>query len=88
MLLSLLHDREHAHSSKFSPCVGESVSVRCRASWDSLNLARVSSRGGSQTVIHCAHWATTALSWGLCEQEWWSGCSLLPALRAKKSRDI
>jgi len=29
------------------------------------------SRGSRQTVVHCAHQATTALSWGLCEQEGW-----------------
>ena len=29
------------------------------------------SRGDRQTVLHCAHRATTALSWGLCEQEGW-----------------
>jgi len=29
------------------------------------------SRGSRQTVLHCAHRATTALSWGLCEQEGW-----------------
>ena len=28
-------------------------------------------RGSRQTVIHCAHRATTVLSWGLCEQERW-----------------
>jgi hypothetical protein len=29
------------------------------------------SRGSRQTVLHCAHRATIALSWGLCEQEGW-----------------
>ena len=34
--------------------------------------------GGGQMVLDCAHRATTALSWGLCEQEGPSGCSLTP----------
>ena len=29
------------------------------------------SRGGRQTVLHCANRAPTALPWGLCEQEGW-----------------
>jgi hypothetical protein len=33
-------------------------------------------RGSRQIVLHCAHRATTALSWGLCEQEERSACSL------------
>ena len=33
--------------------------------------------GSHRTVLHCAHRATTALSWGLCEQEGLSGGSLL-----------
>ncbi len=32
--------------------------------------------GSSQAVLHCAHRATTASSWGLCEQEGRPGCSL------------
>ena len=27
--------------------------------------------GSRQTFFHCAHRATTVLSWGLCEQEGW-----------------
>jgi len=37
-------------------------------------------RGSSQAVLHCAHRATTASSWGLCEQEGRSGCSLFSFL--------
>ena len=33
-------------------------------------------RGSRQTILYCAHRATTALSWGLCEQEERSACSL------------
>src|SRR3989454_7720812 len=47
-------------------------------------------RGSSQAVLHCAHRATTASSWGLCEQEGRPGCSLLPILlrpRAPRAKD-
>ena len=38
-------------------------------------------RGGGQMVLDCAHRGTTVLSWGLCEQEGPSGCSIfLPLL--------
>jgi len=33
----------------------------------------VPKQAGDWTVLHCAHRATTALSWGLCEHEGWSG---------------
>jgi hypothetical protein len=33
-------------------------------------------RGSRKIVLHCAHRATTALPWGLCEQEERSACSL------------
>ena len=36
----------------------------------------VSKQAGDWTVLHCAHRATTALSWGLCEREGWSSCPL------------
>ena len=47
-------------------------------------------RGSRQIVLHCAHRATTALSWGLCEQEERSACSLASfggrALREQRGR--
>jgi hypothetical protein len=58
-----------AHSSKFSQCVGDLLPAKCRVSRDSSELARLSSREGSQTVIPCVDGVDTALSWGLCEQE-------------------
>ena len=39
--------------------------------------SRTFPRGSRQIVLHCAHRATTALSWGLCEQEERSACFLV-----------
>ena len=35
-------------------------------------------RGSRQIILHCAHRATTALSWGLCEQGGWLPAPHLP----------
>jgi hypothetical protein len=61
------------------------VLVQLRPSNKALSVLSVLLRGSSQAVLHCAHRATTASSWGLCEQEGRSGCSLfsfLPRPRA------
>ena len=36
----------------------------------------VQKQAGDWTVLHCAHRATTVLSWGLCEHEGWSSYPL------------
>jgi len=48
-------------------------SCRCFSS----TFVRLSSRGGSQPILHRAHWAITALSWGPRKQDGRSACSLL-----------
>jgi hypothetical protein len=58
-------------------CKGGLVDPQLRAFNKDLPATSIFLRGGSQAVLHCAHRATTALSWGLCEQEGQPGCSLL-----------
>jgi hypothetical protein len=59
---------------------GVPVLVQLRPSSKALSVLAVLLRGSSQAVLHCAHRATTASSWGLCEQEGRSGCSLFSLL--------
>src|SRR5213595_2817694 len=56
------------------------VLVQLRPSNKALSVLSVLLRGSSQAVLHCAHRATTTSSWGLCEQEGRSGCSLFSFL--------
>ena len=51
-----------------------------RASNEHILILYLLYRGSRQTVLHCAHRATTALSWGLCEQEGWQGLPLPTSL--------
>jgi hypothetical protein len=59
--------------------------LRLRVSSEGLLIPPTSLRGNRQIVLHCAHRATTALSWGLCEQEERSACSLHPSEAARSA---
>ena len=52
-------------------------------STDRSSISTASTTGSRQTVLHCAHRATTVSSWGLCEQEGWSGGSPFPSQGAR-----
>ena len=45
-------------------------------------------RGSRQTVLHCAHRATTVLSWGLCEQEGWLSAPSQPTVLAESAVQV
>jgi len=62
--------RKCAASSDLRRSLSRTWACPTRAFWF-LNFPRRS----RQIVLHCAHRATTALSWGLCEQEERSACS-------------
>jgi hypothetical protein len=63
---------------------GGLVDPLVRASNEALLIPHRLQRGQT-TVLHCAHRATTALSWGLCEQEGWLAAPSHPSERARSA---
>src|SRR5262249_51698164 len=63
---------------------GSLVGLRVRASNDHFLILQLLHRGQASR-LHCAHRATTVLSWGLCEQEGWLAAPSHPSERARAS---